>query len=112
MSYKNIIYKMNFPIQFPTKREIRVGVEYDEEQHKSFAIIPDSMLEEILATEGLCDLELSEDGTEVVSFTALEVPDFMKGASEPSTEERIAALEEENAMLLECVLEMSEVIYA
>ena len=27
-------------------------------------------------------------------------------------EERIAALEEENAMLLECVLEMSEIIYA
>lgn len=31
---------------------------------------------------------------------------------EPTYEERIAALEEENAMLLECVLEMSEIVYA
>jgi hypothetical protein len=27
-------------------------------------------------------------------------------------EERIAALEEENAMLMECILEMSEIVYA
>ena len=31
---------------------------------------------------------------------------------EPTTEERIAALEKENTMLLECVLEMSEILYA
>lgn len=30
----------------------------------------------------------------------------------PTQEERIAALEAENAMLMECILEMSEVIYA
>ena len=29
-----------------------------------------------------------------------------------ASNERIAALEEENAMLLECILEMSEIIYA
>lgn len=31
---------------------------------------------------------------------------------EPTAEERIAALEEENAMLMECILEMSEIVYA
>ena len=31
---------------------------------------------------------------------------------EPSAEDRIAALEKQNEMLLECVLEMSEIIYA
>ena len=30
----------------------------------------------------------------------------------PSDEERIAALEEQNALLLECLLEMSELVYA
>lgn len=33
-------------------------------------------------------------------------------APEPSAEERIAELEAQNAMLLECVLEMSEIVYA
>lgn len=36
-----------------------------------------------------------------------EVPD-----TGPTQEERISALEEENAMLLECILEMSEIVYA
>ena len=30
----------------------------------------------------------------------------------PSTEERISELEAQNAMLMECVLEMSEIVYA
>ena len=33
-------------------------------------------------------------------------------ASAVKKEERIAALEEENAMLMECILEMSEIVYA
>ena len=32
--------------------------------------------------------------------------------AEPTAEERIAALEAENAMLMECLLEMSEIVYA
>ena len=31
---------------------------------------------------------------------------------QPTQEERIKALEEENAVLLECLLEMSEIVYA
>lgn len=33
-------------------------------------------------------------------------------ASSVEKEERITALEEENAMLMECILEMSEIVYA
>lgn len=33
-------------------------------------------------------------------------------ATDPTPEERIAALEEQNAMLVECLLEMSEIIYS
>lgn len=86
----NIIYKMDMPLI--SKREICIGIEYDEEQHKSFAIFPDSMIDGILETQGLCDLELSEDGKEVVSFTALEIPDFMKESSEPTAQDDTDAM--------------------
>lgn len=124
----NIIYKMDvsMPVPFGSsdshayqRRQISIGVEYDEEQHESFAIFPDSMIDELLATEGFCELELSEDGKEVISFTPLEIPDYAKEPTEPTAEERIAALEEQNValeeqnmMLMECILEMSEIIYA
>lgn len=35
-----------------------------------------------------------------------------KPVPDPSTEERIAELEEQNAMLTECLLEISEIIYS
>ena len=38
--------------------------------------------------------------------------DGVEESTEPTAEERIAALEEENAMLMECLLEMSEIVYA
>ena len=119
----NIIYKTNTlndsNDDLLCRRQIIVGIEYDEVQHKSFAIFPDSMIEGLLATEGFCELELSEDGKEVVSFTPLEIPEYAKKPTEPTAEERIAALEEQNValeeqnmMLMECILEMSEIIYA
>lgn len=43
---------------------------YDED----FAIVPDDMVEAIMETFGYCDIVLNEDGTEVVSFTATEIP--------------------------------------
>jgi hypothetical protein len=97
----NIIYKMSTSMDAPFassdigiyhRRQIIIGVEYDEEQHKSFAIFPDSMIEGLLATEGFCELELSEDGKEVVSFTALEIPDFMKESSEPTAQDDTDAM--------------------
>ncbi len=41
---------------------------------EGYAIIPDAMVDDILATKGCCDIVLNEDGTEVVSFTAREAP--------------------------------------
>ena len=35
-----------------------------------------------------------------------------QNSSEPSTEERIAELETQNEILMQCILEMSEVLYA
>lgn len=44
--------------------------------------------------------------------TAAQADAAMIPESAPSAEERIAELEAQNAMLLECVLEMSEIVYA
>ena len=43
---------------------------------EAYAVVPDEMVEAIMETCGFCDLELNEDGTEVVSFTAREIPDI------------------------------------
>lgn len=41
---------------------------------EDYAVVPDEMVDAICETGGYCDIELNEDGTEIVSFTALEKP--------------------------------------
>ena len=128
----NIISKL--PLPLPYARDVRTDVEWDDIIHKNFAVIPDELLDGILATVGWCDLELSEDGKTVVNFTETEIPEYIrKLQEEPTIEERFAALAEENAALKEekamqaaqisalcdqmdfyedCIVEMAEVIYA
>ena len=49
----------------------------------------------------------------IVERTAAEMDaDYTPPEASPTEAERIDALERENAMLLECVLEMSEILYA
>ena len=56
---------------------------YDE----AFAVVPDYMVEAIMETYGYCDIELNEDGTEVVSFIKREIP--IVEVEETMTEEDI-----------------------
>lgn len=77
-----------------------------------YAVVPNEMVADILETRGFCDIELNEDGTEVVGFTPLEIPSIPTPEPEPTAEERIAELEAQNEMLMSCVLEMSEIVYA
>lgn len=58
-----------------------------------YAVVPDEMVEDILKTKGFCDIELNNDGTEVVSFTSREIPEMVIPQIQPTTEERLAALE-------------------
>lgn len=64
------------------------GNPYGEE----YAVVPDDMVEAILETCGYCDLELSEDGTEVVAFTPLEIPVTPEREPEPTTEDDLLAM--------------------
>lgn len=41
---------------------------------EDYAIVPDNMVQDILATHGFCDIVLNKDNTEVVSFSAREIP--------------------------------------
>ena len=52
----------------------------------------------------------------IVDMTPEEIAEMEQQAAEmphpePTPEERIAALEEQNAMLTECILELSELLY-
>lgn len=60
---------------------------------KDYAIVPDEIVQDILKTNGFCDIELNEDGTEIISFTAREIPEIPQPERQPSAEERLAALE-------------------
>ena len=42
--------------------------------YENYAIVPTDMVEAIMKTRGFCDIELNEEGTEVVSFVAREIP--------------------------------------
>lgn len=81
---------------------------------EDYAVVPDEMVPAIMETRGFCDIVLNEDGTEVVEFTAREIPEIPteEVTAEPTAEERIAELEAQNEMLMSCVLEMSEIVYA
>ena len=94
-------------------RDIQTNSAWSENPYGSdYAVVPDDMVTAILETRGFCDITLNEDGTEVVEFTAMEIPEIPQEEPQPTAEDRIAELEMQNAMLMECVLEMSEIIYA
>jgi hypothetical protein len=94
-------------------RDIQTNSAWCENPYgEDYAVVPDDMVVSILETMGFCDITLNEDGTEVVEFTAREIPEIPQEEPQPTAEDRIAELEMQNAMLMECVLEMSEIIYA
>lgn len=59
----------------------------------AYAVVPDDMVKEIQETKGFCDIELNQDGTEIVGFTAGEIPEIPEPPKEPTAEERISELE-------------------
>lgn len=73
-----------------------------------YAIVPLDMVEDIMSTCGFVDIVLNDDGTEVVSFTALPIPEIPVPEAEPTLEERVSELEIYNADLLYqvCLLQL------
>ena len=69
----------------------------------AYAVVPDEMVTAIQETRGFCDIKLNEDGTEIIGFTAREIPEIPEAPHEPTAEERIAELETQNNYLTECI---------
>lgn len=67
--------------------DIQTNSGWDENPYGAeYAVVPDEMVQAILFTRGYCDIVLNEDGTEVVSFTAREIPEPKPIPEQPPTE--------------------------
>ena len=73
-------------------RDIQTNIAWLENPYDDYAVVPDEMVTDIMETHGFCDIELNEDGTEIVSFTAREIPEIPVEEPEPGTEDVLNAL--------------------
>jgi hypothetical protein len=75
-------------------RDIQTNTAWHENPYgEEYAVVPENLVEDIIETNGFCDIELNEDSTEVVSFTRREIPETITKNKKPTTEERLKALE-------------------
>lgn len=76
-------------------RDIQTNSAWSENPYgEDYAVVPDDMVVSILETGGFCDITLNEDGTEVVEFTAREIPEIPQEEPGPTLEDRVATIEE------------------
>ena len=73
-------------------RDIQSNSSWGANPYEDYAVVPDNMVLDIMETRGFCDIVLNEDGTEVVSFTAREIPEIPVPEAEPTTEDILNAL--------------------
>lgn len=76
-------------------RDIQTNSAWSENPYgEDYAIVPDEMVPDIMETRGFCDIALNEDGTEVVEFTAREIPEIPTETvtEEPSANDIINAM--------------------
>ena len=82
-------------------RDIQTNSSWSINPYENYAIVPDDMVLDIQETGGFCDIELNEVGTEVVNFTALEIPEIPQEEPKPTVEDRVVELEETVEILQE-----------
>ena len=70
-----------------------------------YAIVPDDMVPYIMETRGFCDIVLNEDGTEIVDFSAREIPEIPESETPPSDIEILYEIEADQEFRL-CCLEL------
>ena len=75
-------------------RDIQTNSAWSENPYEDYAVVPDEMVLAILETRGFCDTTLNEDGTEVVEFTARDIPEIPTEEPGPTLEDRVATIEE------------------
>lgn len=75
-------------------RDIQTNSGWGANPYEDYAVVPDEMVTAIMETRGFCDIVLNEDGTEVVEFTAREIPEIPSEEPGPTLEDRVATIEE------------------
>ena len=74
-------------------RSVQTSTAWSENPYsEGYVIVPDDMVQDIMDTRGFCDIELNEDGTEVISFTAREIPVIEETEPEPTANELVDIL--------------------
>ena len=71
-----------------------------------YAVVPDEMVPAMLETNGFCNIVLNDEGTEVISFSAIEMPVFEPTVAEPTQIDRIEAQVTYTAMMTDTLLEV------
>ena len=76
-------------------RDIQTNSSWTKNPYTDYVVVPEELIEGVLATEGFCDIELNKDRTEIVSFTPLPIPEIPMTVAddEPTLEERVKSLE-------------------
>ena len=85
--------------------DIQQNIAWGKNPYSDYTEVPDEMVEDILATRGFCDIELNEDGTEVVSFIAREIPEIPEPEAEATQLDVIEAQVTYTAMMTDTLLE-------
>ena len=67
--------------------DIQTNSAWRENPYEDYAVVPSEMVEAIMETRGFCDIFLNDKGTEVVSFTAKEIPDIPEPEPDVPTDE-------------------------
>lgn len=73
---------------------------------EDYAVVPAELVDGMMATRGFCDIQLNEDGTEVVSFAAREIPEIPVEEPEASQLDIIEAQVTYTAMMTDTLLEV------
>lgn len=71
---------------------------------EEYAVVPDSMVQDIITTSGFVEIMLNEDETEVVSFTPLEIPEITAQETEPTQLDMLEAQVTYTALMTDTLL--------
>lgn len=71
------------------RHDIQTNSTWSANPYEDYVIVPDNMVADIMATKGYCDIILNDEGTEVLLFTAREIPDIPAEPEEEPEEEDV-----------------------
>lgn len=83
--------------------DIQTNSAWSANPYEDYAVVPDDMVTAIMETKGFCDIVLNDDGTEVVEFTAREIPEIPTEEAPPSDIDILYEIEADQEFRLSCL---------